>query len=254
MSPVLTGLLFLASVLGGALNSVVGGGSFVAFPALLFAGVPAVSANATTTFALWPAAVGSLVAYRRDLRQPRRLVVAFSLTSLIGGGLGALLLLGTSDRTFVRLVPWLLLFASLLFSFGGKLALRLGAHESENGATRIALGTAAQLVISIYGGYFGGGMGIVMLALWSVLGMTDLHAMNGLRTLLVILINGVALTAFIVAGAVAWRPGLVMVVGATAAGYFGAAWARRVDPRWVRRFVLAVAWAMTGYFFVRAYG
>ncbi len=235
--------------MGGALNSVVGGGSFVCFPALLFAGVPAVAANATTTFVLWPAALASSVAYRRELKQSRAILLAFGGASLAGGALGGLLLIRTSNTTFARLVPWLMLFATLLFTFGGLITRRLGSPSQ---VTRRALivGAVVQLAISVYGGYFGGGMGIMMLATWTALGMSDLHAMNALRTLCGVLANAVALTQFVFAGLVAWGPGLLMAVGATVAGYLGAALARRLDPKWVRRFVLATAWAMTIYFFV----
>jgi uncharacterized membrane protein YfcA len=244
-------LLLLAALVGGGLNAVVGGGSFIAFPALLVAGVPAVSANATTTFALWPGGVASALAYRRHLEQPRRVLMALGGASLVGGALGARLLLGTPNATFVRLVPWLLLFATVLFTFGGRLATRLGARAAD-GRFALGAGVAVQLVIATYGGYFGGGMGIMMLAAWSLLGMRDIHAMNGLRSVLATLLNGVAVIAFVAAGAIAWRPGLVMVAGATAAGYLGAATARRIDPRWVRVLVAALAWVLTAWFFVRS--
>jgi uncharacterized protein len=250
LSGAATAVLILASVLGGTLNSVVGGGSFICFPALLLAGIPPVSANATTTFVLWPAAVASGVAYRRELKQPRSILIAYSGASLVGGALGGLFLVRTSNATFAHLVPWLMLFASLLFSFGGALARHLGSRAT---AERRALfvGTLVQLVISIYGGYFGGGMGIMMLAVWTALGMTDVHGMNALRTLCGALLNGVALAVFVTRGLVAWQPALAMMVGATSAGYLGAAMAQRIEPRWVRRFILSVAWAMTGYFIIR---
>lgn len=245
-------LLFLAAAVGGALNSVAGGGSFVAFPALLFAGVSPVPANATNTIALWPGSLASVVAYRRELAdsQVRSRLLPLGAASFTGGLSGSVLLLRTSNHTFVLLIPWLLLFATLLFSFGGALSRRLGkrAHAS--------LGTAvvAQLVIGIYGGYFGGGMGIMMLAILSLLGMTEIHRMNALKTMLATLVNGVAVVAFVVAGAVEWAPGVVMIVGGIAGGYAGAAAARRVSAGRVRSLVLVIAWTMTVYFFVRTYG
>jgi hypothetical protein len=242
-------LLFAAATLGGAINSVAGGGSFVTFPALLFAGVAAVPANATSTIALWPGSVASATAYRHELHDVRRELYPLGIASLLGGLAGSVLLLRTSDRTFVLLIPWLLLVATVLFSFGGRVAKRLaGASQAPLG-----LATAAQLAVSIYGGYFGGGAGIMMLAILSVVGMRDIHRMNALKTLLGALINGVAVVAFIVAGAVAWTPGIVMIAGGMTGGYGGAAIARRVDPKHVRRLVLAVAWTMTAYFFVRTY-
>jgi uncharacterized membrane protein YfcA len=247
-------LVLLAAAVGGALNAVVGGGSFVAFPALLIAGVPPVSANATTTLALWPGALASTIAYRHDIDEPRTRLAVLAGASLVGGVLGAFALLHTSNTTFVRLVPWLMLLSAALFSAGGRLTARLRDRASGAGTGMLVGGALVQLLISIYGGYFGGGMGIMMLAAWSAMGMTDIHAMNGLRSLLGTLINGVALVAFVAAGAIAWAPGLLMVAGATASGYFGAALARRVDPRRVRQFVVAVAWAMTAWFFLRTYG
>jgi uncharacterized membrane protein YfcA len=243
------GLLFVAAAVGGAINSVAGGGSFVAFPALLFAGVPAVPANATNTIALWPGSLASAVAYRRELRDVRRALLPLGAASLAGGLVGSLLLLRTSDHTFVLLIPWLLLFATVLFSFGGAVTGRLRA------GARASLGVAigAQLLIGVYGGYFGGGIGIMMLAVLSLLGMTDIHRMNSLKAVLGTLANGVAVVTFVVAGAVAWAPGAVMIVGGVVGGYAGAAMARRVEPGLVRKLVLAVAWSMTGYFFLRTY-
>jgi uncharacterized membrane protein YfcA len=231
-------LLFVAAAIGGAINSVAGGGSFVAFPALLFAGVPAVAANATNTIALWPGSAASALAYRRELRE-----------ILVGGLAGSVLLLSTSNQTFVLLIPWLLLFAALLFTFGKTLSQAL----ARGGRASLTTAVIVQGVISIYGGYFGGGMGIMMLAVLSLLGMADVHRMNALKTALATLVNGVAVVAFIWARAVVWGPGLVMVAGGIVGGYAGAAVARRTDPKHVRRLVLVVAWGMTAYFFARVY-
>lgn len=249
MTPAKAILLFLAAAVGGALNSVAGGGSFVAFPALLFAGVAPVPANATNTIALWPGSVASAVAYRRELGEERRLLLPLGLAALVGGLGGSLLLLHTSEHTFVVLIPWLLLFATVLFSFGGRVSRRL----VEDAHAPIAVAVAAQLAISVYGGYFGGGMGIMMLAVLSLLGMTHIHRMNALKTVLGALINGAAVVAFIVYGAVVWSAGAVMVLGGITGGYAGATVARRVDPRYVRALVMVIAWGMTAYFFVRTY-
>jgi uncharacterized membrane protein YfcA len=242
-------LLFLAAAAGGALNSVAGGGSFVAFPALLFAGIPPVPANATNTIALWPGSVASAVAYRRELAEVKREVVPLGIAAALGGLAGSLLLLHTRESTFVLLIPWLLLFATLLFSFGTSIAQRFtrGRHAP------LAAGCVAQLFISVYGGYFGGGMGIMMLAVLTLLGMTHIHRMNALKNVLGTLINGVAVVAFVVAGAVRWTPGVVMIAGGITGGYAGAALARRVSPKYVRWLVLVIAWGMTAYFFVKTY-
>jgi uncharacterized membrane protein YfcA len=242
-------MLFLAAASGGAINSVAGGGSFVSFPALLFAGVPSVPANATNSIALWPGSVASAFAYRRELRGARRELVPLSVAGVVGGVAGSLLLLHTSEHAFVLLIPWLLLFATLLFSFGARVARRVAGATSGS----LPAAVAAQLVVSVYGGYFGGGMGIMMLAILSILGMTDIHRMNAMKTVLGALVNGVAVVLFVLAGAVAWAPGVVMIAGGTLGGYGGASVARKVDPKQVRRIVLAVAWTMTVYFFVRTY-
>jgi uncharacterized protein len=248
-------ILFLAGALGGALNSVVGGATFIIFPALLFAGVPAVSANATSSVVVWPAALASMAAYRQDMRLPRQLLLLLGLASLAGGAVGAWLLLHTPSSAFVHLIPWLLLFASALFSVGGVINAKLGrSAPSVYGSGRALAGVAAaQFAISIYGGYFGAGMGILMLAAYAVGSVGNIHAMNGLRSALGLLINGVAITWFIVARAVTWRPAVLMALGATLTGYSGAAIARRVDPKKVKQLVMAVAWGMTVYFFLRTY-
>jgi uncharacterized membrane protein YfcA len=248
-------ILFLAGALGGALNSVVGGATFIIFPALLFAGVPAVSANATSSLVVWPAGLASVAAYREDITLSRRLLLVLGAASLAGGAVGAGLLLHTPSVAFVQLIPWLLLFASTLFSLGGIISAKLrtggpSVHGSGQAVTAVA---AAQFVISIYGGYFGAGMGILMLAAYAIGGMGNIHAMNGVRSALGLLINGVAIAWFIVARAVVWRPALVMAIGATLTGYSGAAIARRVDPKKVKRLVMAVAWGMTVYFFLKTY-
>jgi uncharacterized membrane protein YfcA len=240
--------LFFAAVLGGAINSVAGGGSFIAFPALLFAGAAPIRANATNTIALWPGSAASVVAYRRELHGVRREFAPLGAAALIGGCAGSFLLLRTPEHAFVLLIPWLLLFATVLFSFG-----RVLGGRALSGRVPLSVGTVVQLVFSVYAGYFGGGTGILMLGLLSLMGMTDIHRMNALKTALAAIANGAAVVAFIAAGAVDWTHGIVMVGGGIAGGYAGAAIARRVDPRHVRLLVLAIAWAMTVFFFVKTY-
>jgi uncharacterized membrane protein YfcA len=241
--------LFSAAALGGGINAVAGGGSFVAFPALLFAGVAPVAANATNTIALWPGSVASAIAYRSELRNSRRELVAMGGASLVGGLAGSCVLLRTSNETFVLLVPWLLLFAALVFTWGGAILQRI----TRRGRVSLVAAAGLQLFIGIYGGYFGGGAGIMMLAVLSLIGMTDIHRMNAIKSLLATLINGVAVVAFLLAGIVAWTEGPVMIAGAVAGGYAGAAVGRRVRPQRVRNFVLGIAWMMTAYFFLRTY-
>jgi uncharacterized protein len=231
-------------VVGGVLNAVAGGGSFLALPALLWAGVTPVVANATCTLALWPGSVSSAVAYRRDITAAAKWWLLLGVVSVVGALAGALLLLKTSDTSFLRLLPWLMLLAAATFTFGSPVTI------SGHGRSIVII-VLMQFVIAIYGGYFGGGIGIMMLAAMSMAGMTDIHEMNGLKAVLSATINGVALATFIVNRTVAWQPGLVMVVGGIAGGYFGAAAARRIDRKWIRLFVVGVGWTMTAYFFVR---
>ena len=249
-------ILFFAAALGGALNSVVGGATFVIFPALVFAGVPPISANATSSVVVWPAALASVFAYREDLKLDRSLLGALAIASLAGGALGAWLLLRTPGAAFAQLVPWLLLFATLLFTFGGALSRRfIGETRHSDGSARGLVGvTVAQLAISIYGGYFGAGMGILMLAAYALANFGNINTMNGVRSLLGLAINGVAIAWFILHGAITWKPAIVMVIGATITGYAGAAIARRVSPATVKRLVMLVAWGMTIYFFIKTYG
>lgn len=246
--------LFIAGALGGALNSVAGGGSFIAFPALLFTGVPPIPANATNTIALWTAAAASGGAYRKRLDIPRRVMIPLLAASLVGGLVGAFLLLKTPAQTFMRVLPWLTLGATLLFAFGRKLAGgRKSIIEHEATATALAGATLFQLCVAVYGGYFGGGMGIVMLAMLAALGMTDIHAMNALKSVLGFVINGVAVVTFVVAGAVYWKQGVVMIVGGIVGGYWGAHYALKMPQKWVRIFVVLVGAGMTVYFFWKSY-
>lgn len=248
-------LLFAAAFFGGALNAVAGGGSFIALPALLYAGVPPVAANATTTVSLWPGSVSSAWAYRREIGHAGlRAFLGLGIVSLAGGLIGAELLLGTADTTFMRILPWLMLVAAIAFTFGGRLTLALWKGRGRQAPIERYpwWALAVQLVIATYGGYFGGGIGIMMLAGMALAGLTEIHQMNGLKSVLAVAINGVAAAEFARRGAVAWTPGLVMIAGAIAGGYIGAALARRLDARLVRAFVIAVAWSMTAYFFATA--
>jgi len=248
--------LSLAGALGGALNSVAGGGSFIAFPALLFTGVPPIPANATNTIALWTAAAASGGAYRKRLDVARRLMIPLLMASLVGSLIGALLLLNTPAHTFMRVLPWLTLGATLLFAFGKKLAGgRHSVLEHDHAASTAALvaTTLFQLCVAVYGGYFGGGMGIVMLAMLAALGMTDIHAMNALKSVLGFVINGVAVVTFVVARAVYWKHGIIMIAGGIIGGYLGAHYALKLPQKSIRMFVVLVGAGMTAYFFWKSY-
>ena len=236
------------------MNAVAGGGSFVAFPALLFTGVAPVPANATNTLSLWIGTAATGGAYRKRLNLPRRILIPLLLMSVFGGVAGAVLLVKTSSPTFLRVIPWLMLAATLLFIFGRFLTgRRLVSISGEASTAALAAASIFELVAAVYGGYFGGGLGIVNLAMFSALGLTDIHAMNALKVLLAGAINGVATITFIVAGSVVWPQAAVLSVGAVCGGYSAAHYAQKLPSRFVRAAVIAVGLGMTVYFFWKAY-
>jgi uncharacterized protein len=248
-------ILFVAAGIAGTLNAVAGGGSFIAFPALLFIGVPPVQANATNTVALWPGMAASTIAYLKRLNVPPRVLIPLLITSIGGGFAGALLLLHTPQRTFLHLIPWLLLAGTLLFAFGNKIRALTGQTAVINDLGQlswraITITSIVELLAAVYGGYFGAGIGFVLLAMLATLGMRDVHAMGAIRSLLAVLINGAAVVTFILAGAVLWSQCVVMIAGAVAGGWFGAHYVQKVDSEKVRRAVIAIGIAMTVYFFV----
>jgi uncharacterized membrane protein YfcA len=240
--------LFLAAAIAGTLNALAGGGSFISFPALLFTGMPAVEANATNTVALWPGLAASTVAYLARLDVPRRLLIPLLITSVAGGWAGALLLLKTPQHTFLRLVPWLLLGGTLLFAFGNTIravagkAGAIGDLRATSWQT-ITVSSLVELLVAIYGGYFGAGIGFITLGMLAALGMRDIHAMGA--------IHAAAVITFIAAGAVLWPVFAVMVAGALAGGWFGAHYAQKADPRKVRAVIIGLGLVMSAYFFVR---
>jgi len=249
-------LLFFVAILAGTLNAVAGGGSFFTVPTMIFSGMLPVLANTTSTVALWPGAAASIGAYRRELAQiHRRLLFLLVSTSLIGGILGAVLLLHTPQKTFAHLLPYLLLMATLLFSLSGSITKRLRARnigeEAHLSVSTIICVSIAQFIIAIYGGYFGGGIGILMLATLALMGLENIHSMNALKVLLNASINGVAVITFIIANAVVWPQAILMIIGAIIGGYGGAYFARKIEQKWIRSFVMVVGFAMTIYFFIR---
>jgi uncharacterized membrane protein YfcA len=245
--------LFVAGAMGGALNAVAGGGSFIAFPALLFTGVAPIPANATNTVALWVGVTASGGAYRKHLDLSRRVMVPLAVTSVIGGIAGAYLLLHTPAQTFLRVLPWLMLGATLLFVFGGRLARSREGLAHDISTSALVFASVFELIVAVYGGYFGGGVGILNLAMLAVIGMTDIHAMNALKVVLGGIINGVAVITFIVRGAVVWKQGTIMIGGALVGGYLAAHYAQKLPAAWIRGFVILVGTGMTAYFFWKAY-
>lgn len=246
-------LIGIAAFLAGAMNSVAGGGTFFSFPALLAVGVPPVSANASNSVALWPASLSGALAYRRELSRYRRYLMPLSIVAFVGGVGGGLLLLSTRDAIFFRLIPWLLLLATLLFAFSAQLS-RVLARLRPAAATERAVGNTPlsilfQLAVSVYGGYFGAGMGILMIASLAIQGHADVQEINAIKNWLSAVIYSVAVVTFIAAGAVSWPHTIVMLATATLGGYFGAAAARRIPPLWLRRAIIAVGATLTIYYF-----
>lgn len=246
--------LFFAGAIGGAMNAVAGGGSFVAFPALLFTGVAPIAANATNTLSLWVGTTASGGAYRNRLKVARRVLIPLLVMSFLGGLAGALLLIKTPAQTFLRVIPWLMLAATLLFTFGKLLTGRISTGISHEASSRAVAGASLiELLVATYGGYFGGGIGIMNLAMFSAMGMTDIHEMNALKTVLVTVINGVAAVTFIISGAVLWPQAVVMIIGAGLGGYTAAHFAQKLPPALVRASVIVIGVTMTLYFFYKAY-
>ena len=249
-------LLFGAALIAGALNSIAGGGSFLSFPLLLFLGIPSVQANATNTVALWPGTLASTGGYRKSLsRDLLRCMLPLVLSTLAGSLIGAWLLLHTRQRTFDKLVPWLLLGGTLLFSARDKVngwASR-GQESRDPSGKKVAWITLVQGLLGIYIGYFGAGVGIVMMPLLVLMGIDNIHSVSGIRTLLVTCGNAVAVTLFIAAHAVLWPIVLVMTVGAIVGGYAGAHAAQRLQPKTVGYLVIAIGFGMSAYFLWKNY-
>jgi uncharacterized protein len=241
-------LLIVAALAAGLINSVAGGGSFFTFPALVFTGVPSIIANASSTMALIPGSMASAWAYREDFHEfegfPFRPLL---YASIVGGIAGALLLLFTPQKTFDSVLPWLMLGATVLFTFGPQISKVLRRAFHIGPVTVIVV----QVIISLYGGYFGGAVGILMLATWSVFGLTDIHVMNANRTILGATMNAVAVVLFIVAHKIWWPQTLAMLVAAVIGGYVGARWAKKVNPRYVRVIISIISASITIAFFVR---
>jgi len=242
---VTTVILIAAAFLGGALNSLAGGGTLVTFPALLFAGLNPIDANASSVVALFSGTFSGAWAYRRNIFAVAEFnVLGLFVLSLVGGLIGALLLLWTPANVFATLVPWLILFATIVFAVGN--------FAPVTAIQRIQLGPRSALValfiIAIYGGYFGGGIGFLILAAFTLIGMRDINAMNGLKMGLVGVMTVTAILAFIVANVVRWPETLPMLVSSAVGSYIAAHWAQRLDQRLIKGFVIVLGAGLTIYF------
>lgn len=250
-------LVVIAAAVGGAINAIAGGGTLVTFPALVGLGVPAIVANATSTVALWPGALGSIFGYRDELAGARSWAIRFAVPSLVGGLLGALLLLRTPAERFDQVVPWLVLGATVLFLVQRPLMTALRSRSATapgtpDDPTSRPPGTALllfQLGVAVYGGYFGAGIGILMLAALGFMGFANIHRMNGLKNWGGLCINVVAALTFALGGFVDWPVAIAMALGATAGGYAGSRLAQRVPQEWVRRGVIVIGFAAAIWLF-----
>lgn len=241
-------LLLVAAFAAGTLNAVAGGGGFLTLPALVFTGVPPLAANATGTVALLPGYASGALGFREDLQAPPGLSLGgLAAVSLLGGATGAALLLLTDDRTFRVLVPWLLLLATLLFAIGPTLLRR--ADGDRPGHVSAIRATAGLMAVSIYGGYFNGGLGILLLALFGLLGQSNLNAMNGAKNVVSALLTSIAVAVYAWGGVVAWPQALMMMIAATAGGYFGARFARRIPAPVLRAAIVVTGLIMAALFF-----
>ena len=247
-------LIAAAAFAAGVINSIAGGGTLISFPTMVWAGRPPIMANATNAVALWPGSLSAMLGYREDMRRVRRWLFLLTIPSVAGGALGAVLLLHTTEKTFTALVPFLILGATILLAAQEVISRRLNliakAHENPT-AGWVVFVVTFQLLVGVYGGYFGAGMGILMLAALGLIGLTDLHEMNGLKNLLAVCINGVAAIYFAVSGAVLWIDAIVMALAAIAGGFVGAKLAKRLGRRFVRGAVVAIGLIMTIALFLK---
>ena len=249
-------LIFVSALLAGGLNGIAGGGSFILFPVLMFVGIPPIAANATNSIALLPGTLASAGAYRREFSQDKRSLIQICGLGLIGGLAGAILLLKTPPEVFLRILPYLLLTATLAFAFSNQLRAWVEAQQSQFSrfkALQSGLVTLLQLVVAIYGGFFGGGMGILFLATFALMGMSNIHRMNAYKTLLTSCINAIAVIPFVLAGVILWKEGAIAAIGAVIGGYISAFYAQKIAPILIRRFVIGIGSVMTLYFFVKSW-
>lgn len=239
-------MIFGAAAVGSAINSVAGGGTLITFPALIGVGLTPLRANATSTAAIWPGALAGTWGYRRELGRVERRFLWLLAPGLAGSLIGAVLLKLTPPATFAALVPYLVLFATVLFMLNEPLQRRLRAPHAEHVITTrwLIFAGGLQLLTGLYGGYFGAGIGIMMLATLGLIGMKDIYQMQGLKSVLGMAINLTAAVYFMLAGLVHWPEALVMTVGSIAGGYGGADLARRVGARLLRRAVIVIGFGL----------
>ncbi len=244
-------VFFAVSFVAAAINSVAGGGTFLTFPVFIINGLTSAQANIMSTIALWPGVWASSYGYRGQAGLDKKRLIPFVIIGVLGGAAGSLWFLSTSETTFARLVPWLLLIATLIFTFGKFVVAGLN-RLSMSDRHRQVLAISLQVIISIYGGYFGAGIGILTLAMLQILGHSNIHQMNALKTILTAAINSMTVIIFICSGKVLWSLSIVMIAGALCGGYAGARLALKVPPQHVRTLVSILGFSMTAYFFIHS--
>ncbi len=247
-------LLLGAGLIAGALNSLAGGGSFISFPALLLAGVPPVLANATNTFAALPGYVAGAVGFWPHIWAQKARLLPYILAALMGGYLGAELLLRVSDNQFEVVVPWLMGIAVLLFAVGGKINKWIEKHASVKGRLFSAILLILLSLICLYGGFFNAGLGIILLAFFALAGLKDIHAMNGLKLLLSAVVSSVAVVRFALSDSIAWTEGGLVFAGTLVGGYVAARMAKFIPEKTLRTSIIVYGIALTLVFFWQAYG
>ncbi len=246
--------LVLSAVLAGVVNSIAGGGTLFTFPALLAIGIPPLAANGTSTMALVPGSAAAVWGYRKELGGRWKTAVLLCVPSVVGGVLGAWLTLRAGDELFSFLVPWLILTATVLFLLQDRISRRIVLTEAvAPGPWRTAAVFVFMLAVAVYGGFFGAGMGILILAALGQVGLTDVHEMNGLKNIIAVCINGVAAVTFVVGHKVIWPLAGIMAVGAVVGGYGGASLARRLGKQRVRKVIVGVGFAITALMFARRF-
>ena len=242
-------LLASASFIAGIINSIAGGGSFLTFPALVFTGVPTIAANATSAVAVFPGYLSGALGFSKELKEyPKSKFLLLITLSIMGGIGGSLLLLITPASVFSYIIPWLLGFATLLFAFGDFVAKWAKKNSNSNGF----LGNLTTLIVCIYGGYFNGGLGIILLALFSTLGMRDIHLMNGLKNIMSFALSAASVVTFAIAGIVFWQQAIIMMIAATIGGYFGVVVARKLSKDTIRMIIVIIGLIMTVIFGIKA--
>ena len=242
-------LLASASFIAGIINSIAGGGSFLTFPALVFTGVPTIAANATSAVAVFPGYLSGALGFAKELKEyPKSKFLLLITLSIMGGIGGSLLLLITPASVFSYIIPWLLGFATLLFAFGDFVAKWAKKNSNSNGF----FGNLTTLIVCIYGGYFNGGLGIILLALFSTLGMRDIHLMNGLKNIMSFALSAASVVTFAIAGIVFWQQAIIMMIAATIGGYFGVVVARKLSKDTIRMIIVIIGLIMTVIFGIKA--